>query len=475
MRHQGPDRRGVPLTKRALGEEGPSRPRPILHVVRRAAYGEARIVETHILQAILLALAFLFSPPAATLPAASLAGDERGDTTPSLPLGIDARGVKAMISAGATPAFAASWVLAETPEHGWRGLERALDEARASQIVPVIHWYYWGDSISPECVEVGCDGRSRSGWVATATTLVEKIQDHMQGATAYVVLENEFNKGGIDGDYAATFDGYLEAQAQKLKEVPGIEVVLGFGGWGEDAWSRFPRAIAASDMIGFQLMRASTRDTEIAYRNAPPRIEDLLAAAKTIAPRKDAFLYDLALSSHGGAQWATAQAETLADILARGGELAAAGLRGVVYRNAHDDATMSLSNYYGAAEKEWGLLQAAGGAKSAWDVWIRAGQGQTIASLPAAPFQATFAPRGDPWWVEVDVEANHRISEVCARVADGPCTPLERRPWGSYARGMRAPEGAEVVFVVTSTDGETTFTSAAQRWPPETDPIGRGP
>ena len=78
------------------------------------------------------------------------------------------------------------------------------------------------------------------------------------GAEAIVVIENEFNKGGIE-NYEA-FDGYLLDQIVELHRVSGLRTIVAFGNWGLSNWARFDRAAAASDFVGTQLLRSSVRD-----------------------------------------------------------------------------------------------------------------------------------------------------------------------------------------------------------------------
>jgi PKD repeat protein len=327
----------------------------------RPARSPTRIALVAWTLACLLAVGSLPSASAATHPLASV-----------VPMGMSAGDVAALQQLGAPPAFASFWVGAWMAQYGWGGLDNALAQAKASGTTPLLYWYYWGDSISPACVESGCNGLSRAQWDAMTQTLVQRIQADMGGAPVYVVLENEFNKNGIDSSsYAPTFDGYLAAKAATLHTAAGVRVVLGYGGWGEGNWGLFPKAIAASDALGFQTMRASTGDTEASYRAAPDRIAQLLNVTQQIGG-KGAFLYDLALSSYPDAYWAQVQAQTLANVTAREGEYASHGLQGIIYRSLHDDPGMSPANYYGYAEQHWGLRDTSDAAKPAWAAWLAA-------------------------------------------------------------------------------------------------------
>lgn len=310
-------------------------------------------------------------------------------STGTVALGSSNNSAAELASAGAPATFSSYWVGEWMAASGWGGLESMLKSAKAGGRTPVLYWYYWGDSISPSCVENGCNSRDRAEWDSLTTTLASKIQTIMQGSPTYVVLENEFNKGGItDASYAPTFDTYLEEKALELKSVSGVKIVLGYGSWGESAWGKFPKAIAASDMVGFQIMRASTDpshqgDAMTYYRGAPDKIASVLAHIRTLSPGKDAFLYDVALSSYPDASWERAQNDTLSQIFARRAEYAENGLRGLVYREVRN-VNMSPANYFGYAEREWGLKNQSGAPKLAWSTWLAAASGPIVPPPPPA-------------------------------------------------------------------------------------------
>lgn len=324
--------------------------------------------------------ALLVLSAALPAPAAAAAG------APVVRLGMDTNAISQLAALGAPAAYASFWVGPWMATYGWGGLDGALDKAKAANVAPVVYWYYWGDSISPACVDNGCDGRSRAQWDELTTTLAERIRTKMGGAPVIVVLENEFNKQGIESTtYAPKFDALLEAKANELKAVPGVRIALGYGAWGEDAWGRFPKALAASDMVGFQMMRGQTRDSEASYRGAPDKIASLLSFIQTLAPGKRALLYDLALSSYPDAAWERAQGETLQAIVDRLPEYAAAGLDGIIYRELYDNPNMSPANYFGYAEQHWGLrYSGTGAAKPAWSAWLSAYSRPAAENVPGA-------------------------------------------------------------------------------------------
>lgn len=357
-------------------------------------------------------------------------------------LGMDQGSAATLRDAGATPQLTSYWVGPWMAQHGWAGLDNALRGSVEMGTTPVIYWYYWGDSITPACVENGCDGRTKQQWVDMTATLVQKLRDFMGGRDVIVVLENEFNKGGItDTWYAPTFDGYLEARTNELKAVPGVRVALGYGSWGEDQWGRFPRAIAASDMIGFQLMRASTRDSESTYRGAPDKIAQVLAHIQTLGTGKRALLYDVALSSYPEPAWRPVQTETLDSILGRRAEYAAAGLDGLVYRELRDNPSMGTWNYFGVAEQYWGFWEQGGAHKPSWDVWLRA-----ASAAPVDPPAATVNVPGA-------FEAEAMVSSTGGRAAQSDASG--GAVWNLWADGdvsqtLVSEAGGAYVVTVTA-------------------------
>ncbi|HVM46002.1 MAG TPA: PKD domain-containing protein, partial [Candidatus Thermoplasmatota archaeon] len=280
----------------------------------------------------------------------------------------------------------------------------------------------------------------------------------------------------------------------------GVKVVLGYGAWGESSWGRFPKAIGASDMIGFQIMRASTDPVYQSgtsgmtyYRGAPDKIASVLTHIRSLSPSKEAFLYDVALSSYPDATWERAQNDTLADILARRGEYAENGLRGIVYREIRN-TNMSPANYFGWAEREWGLKNQSGAPKLAWSTWVTAAGGTPPPQPPPAPsVPATFegeamtptkggresdasASGGAVWNIWSNGELRQRVSSeggtyratVVARgsPAGGVDARMELRVDGSavaawsvprgqlreYAADIRLPAGEATIAVAFTND-----------------------
>ena len=275
------------------------------------------------------------------------------------------------------------WMGSWTQKYGWGYAEQQLTAAKAKGITPIVHWWYWGDDISPDCVERGCQDtrqgvwKDRATWYRMTRELGDVIRRTMGGAEAIVIVESEFNKGGIEG-YEA-FDGYLLDQVVELHRVAGIKVVIGFGNWGLSNWARFDRAASAADLVGTQLLRSSLRDAAT-YQQA---VDTLVSGAAHLNNtfRKPSFIIDLALSSYPSTEYEAYQAAVVAQLFQRLGELETLGVTGIVWRAIVDDPSMDLSNYHGMAERYWGVVRADGSEKPAFRPFADGIRAATAASL----------------------------------------------------------------------------------------------
>ena len=395
--------------------------------------------------------------------------------------GMDAGSVAAQAAAGAKPDYGTMWIGPWTLSSGWGGPDGQMASLKSQGVTPAIHFYYWGDDISPSCVENGCwsslhdTWKDRAHWQALGDQLGQHLNSKMGGAKAVVFLESEFNKGGIST--YEPFDGYLAGMAYRLHDAyPNAAVVLGFGNWGPGDWHNFDRAAAASQMVGLQGMRASTKDSATSYDNL---YSATLSGVKTLSGlfHKPIMLTDIALSSYPEPDYLTRQRDDLQKFFTGMQALRDNGVQAVVYRSWTDAPSMSTANYYGEAERHWGLAHSDGSQKAAAAVWVggvkalRSGTATTssVATAPAvtsaSTFSAGFTPKavGNDWWVETKVSSTQGIAKVEARLNYGAWTALPRTDWGSYAAGLHAPNGTPVQFRATSTTGATA-TSATYTW-----------
>ena len=286
----------------------------------------------------------------------------------NMQFGIDLAAIDRARAKGLDFAFGTVWVGPWTQKSGWRDTEASLRLARDRHVTPVIGWWYWGDDISPRAVERGVtDSRhhvrkDRQSWHRMSDELSQVIERTMGDRETYVVLENEFNKGGIES--YEPFDAELADVAAILHRRGNVRVVIAFGNWGREYWGRFDRAVAAADFVGTQLLRSSVREPD-EYDHA---IDTLIDGARFLQNTfaKPSFIVDFAASSYPSPGYEARQARVFADLRARIPELKAAGVRGIFYRMMADDSRFDTSNYHGMAERHWGLLRADGSEKPAY-------------------------------------------------------------------------------------------------------------
>ena len=366
-------------------------------------------------------------------------------------MGVDARSAKEMRDAGAAPQLGQTWVGRWMKTSGWSGFESDLRTMRDSGVTPVIMWYYWGDDISVSCVRDGCNGRNRGEWDSLMREMAKRAHATMGSKPFYVVLEPEFNKNGVQ--HWETFDGYLETQAKTVRSIaPSARLVVGFGHWG--GWTIFDRAVAASDLSGVQLMRASTRDSESVALNSASYTIDNAKKLKSLFG-KNVLLYDLAIGSYGG--WEGVQEKVLQSFIDRRAELGQAGVVGVVWRYVHDNN--NSSGYFGAAESSWGVKKADGTKKRAYDELVTLLKGTTSTSTPPATHSSDVfsGVTGNNWWIQAKVAKSP--TKVETRVNGGPWVNMPWHSWGAWAVSTHAPTGSVVELRATYGDGSTARTS----------------
>ena len=419
--------------------------------------------------AILLGSVFLVTPSA------------EAATTPALKFGMDAPGVAAQTAAGVKPDYATMWIGPWTLDSGWGGPDKTLSNLKSAGIIPAVHFYYWGDDITPTCVEKGCwsslhnTHKDRATWNKLGDQLTAHLNAKIGGAQVVIFLESEFNKRGISS--YEPFDGYLAGMANRLRSAyPSAIIVLGFGNWESDKWGTFDRAAAASSMVGLQAMRGSTKDTRTAYDAI---YDNTLSGVRKLQGlfHKPIMLTDVALSSYPEPGYVAVQRDSLQKFFTGLPALKDAGVKALIYRSWKDASSASTANYYGQAERYFGVAHGDGSQKSAAKVWIdgvkavRAGTtptttATTTSSSPSpTSFSATFAPKaiGNDYWIETAVSSSAAIAKVEVRLNGGSWVTLPKASWGNYADDLHAPNGTQVTFRATSTSGATA-TSAAYTW-----------
>ena len=285
----------------------------------------------------------------------------------SVQFGFDANSVHRARGLGMPVAYGSTWAGAWNQKWGWNGVEEDLRRAKAAGVVPVVQWWYWGDDISPSCVERGCQDRYHGVQKdkATWSRMSNELADLIVGvggpdSRALVVIETEFNKNGIEN--YEPFDGYLAEQAAIFHQ-RGLRVVVGFGNWGQPLWKNFDRAIAAADLLGTMALQSSVRDGLTYLSGADQLIHAAQYFQQTFAKRT---LVDFAFSSYPEPSYELYQDTVIRDIFRRMDTFRAAGVEGMIWRMLADDPGFDVSNYHGMAERHWGLLHADGSPKPAF-------------------------------------------------------------------------------------------------------------
>jgi hypothetical protein len=282
--------------------------------------------------------------------------------------GIDIDSLDRAQKSGLDFSFGTVWAGGWTQKHGWNDIEAKLRTAKKHGVTPVVSWWYWGDDISPSCLANGCRDRyhgvqkDAQTWYRLSDQLSALVAKTMGDQDVYVVLETEFNKAGVER--YEPFDAQLVEVMSILRKRGRVKVVLAFGNWGREHWSRFDRAIASADFIGTQLLQSSIRDTAT-YDRA---VSTLVDAARFIQRRfaKPSLVADLAMSSYPSSSYESHQAAFVRELNTRMPELKSAGVHAILYRMIADDPSFDTRNYHGVAERHWGLLRADGSRKPAY-------------------------------------------------------------------------------------------------------------
>ena len=293
--------------------------------------------------------------------------------------GIDAEALGRAQKKGLEFSYGTIWVGGWTQKHGWGDVEHKLRLAKKHGATPVINWWYWGDDISPSCVANGCRDRYHSvqkdarTWYRMSDELSQLIAKTMGNGEAYVVLETEFNKDGMET--YEPFDAQLAEAAAIFRRRGNVKVVIGFGNWGRQHWSRFDRAIAASDFIGTQLLQSSLRDKATYDRAVSTLIESSRFVQRHF--NKPSIITDLAMSSYPSSSYEAHQAAFARELRHRIHELEGAGVRAILFRMIADDPQFDTANYHGIAERHWGFLRGDGSEKPAFADFAATVRGET--------------------------------------------------------------------------------------------------
>jgi hypothetical protein len=289
--------------------------------------------------------------------------------------GFDVNAAARARSLGIPTAYGSIWagVWNQPEKNGWGGIRTQLLTAKSNRVTPVVIWWYWGDDISPSCVENGCKNRydlsqhkDKAEWYRMTAELADLIASVMgPNSGAILVVEPEFNQGGI-GRYEK-FDGYLADQMEAAHK-RGVTTALEFGNWDQHLWKNFDRAVAGADLLGVMALQSSVRDASTYLSGADMLLSQAKYYQKTF--NKPTFVTDFAFSSYPEPSYEAYQDTVIRDIFRRMDEFRAAGVRGMVWRMLADDPKFNTANYHKMAERHWGLIRADGTPKAAFQPFV---------------------------------------------------------------------------------------------------------
>ncbi|MFA0087844.1 hypothetical protein [Vibrio sp. 10N.261.51.F12] len=141
-----------------------------------------------------------------------------------------------------------------TQNNDWHWIRAdLLRGAHANGYIPMINYWFFGDQINPEYVQA-----NRERYLdEVKTKLIPLLRELPQ---AYLVLEPEFNKHGIEN-----WEGWdplmLEVIALIRQQAPQIKIGLGLGDWdqpgSEPSFNSAQQSIEASDFVASMLMLSS--------------------------------------------------------------------------------------------------------------------------------------------------------------------------------------------------------------------------
>lgn len=264
--------------------------------------------------------------------------------------------------------YAALWL---TP--GWTKwvTKDLLKKIAADGHTPLLLYYTFGDHSSREYLEAADRARLRL-WQEDIEKNLAPLADI--GSEVLIALEPEFNVTPATGTPLLRWPEW-DALAGKAVDViharaPLAKVGLCPGDWGNyDLAPALAGSIAKSDFIAFPEMRAASDPSRDAkspeYRDAAGAAVAFSAYLKKTFGKPILFAY-LTVSSHGG--WDDVQARIIDGVFAREKELLANGVFGLAYFAYFDDRAHD-TEFFGEAERHFGLKDSDGKPKKAWRVW----------------------------------------------------------------------------------------------------------
>jgi len=411
--------------------------------------------------------------------------EQQEQTGPKIGFGFpDSHATAARVEGGVKLTYTSNWAVGGDIS----GVDNAIDKADAEGTIPVIHWYYWGDGITPACVDNyngpspdpdKCPTKTREKWNQGATALADLVYSMLQGRPAVITLELEFHKEGL-GAYEP-LDGYLETQANLLKR-PGIKVALGWGEWASDTtYAAYDRAQNASDYAGTQILFSCRRQSLTSIRNATGRV---IENANKLEARygKPVFVYDWAVSSFSeemsgdpaydgrtdyqcvtdpsptGINYETEQNTQVAAIFSRKQELKDAGVIGFVFRALEDHANRNPDGDYHRIAERWFGFRHSGVKKPSWNTVM---EGIKAENGTPDPDPEPIPDPTDDWRQEAEEFSTRSVGGQCtdATASGGKCWNIWSNGSISTTTSSLLTSGVKQVSVIAKGD------PAADVWP----------
>lgn len=269
--------------------------------------------------------------------------------------------------------YVALWL---TP--GWTGW---VTKDRLLKIVhdgytPLLIYYTFGDHSSKEYLEKDNRAALNAWYADIQNNLVPLVNID---AEVLVALEPEFNVIPASGTPLTAWEGWNDVAGHAIdllhQGAPHVKVGLCPGDWGNTNLEPSMHAVARqSDFIAFPEMRASTdpsTDTSAPhYRDVAQSAIDFSAYLKKTFDKPILFAY-LALSSyadHNPRGWEDVQAEILKSLFNHEDELLANGVFALSYFSYYDNP-QHATEFFGQAERYFGLKDAQDRPKQAWHLW----------------------------------------------------------------------------------------------------------
>ncbi|GEM_PF-1194195 len=244
----------------------------------------------------------------------------------------------------------------------WENRQELLSAASLGY-APVIIFQYFDEDLSPDFVQ-----RNVAGYYAF---IRQKLVPLLQGIPEpFILLEAEFNRGGVD-QWAGWNAVAIKAINIIREELPSAKIGLTIGDWNfagrENLEISMGKVAPYCDFLGYQIMISSVEENRI--QDPPGQLLDrVLDFADYLRQKfnRPLLIGYMGISSLDG--WEQIQAECLESFFRHRRDLMHLGVFGVVYFSYVDDP--EKTGWFGPAERMFGLVDAEGERKPAWNVFL---------------------------------------------------------------------------------------------------------